>query len=112
MTKRFLKILAFTLAAVFLMPTVIRFLDTSFHHHYTFHDAGEKQNKVLHLYHHACPIPGFQLSSFSFQKQIHPAGAMLFYEKIMVLPPHRGFSSGFEFSNLLRAPPISKTFLS
>ncbi len=103
--KRFLNILALSMAFVFVMPPTVKFFDAAFHHHH--HFKGDfAQESVVHLYYPACPIPSFQLSFFTAHPSVHEADKAVFYHKIAIGFPRAKFLSGHEFSFLLRAPPL------
>lgn len=105
MTKKLKQLLAILLVFIFLTPSTIQFLDYAFHHHFYFFSA-EKQDKVLHEYHRACPIPGFHLAIYTLQKLIHETEKSVCFDKLVIVFPQEYFSFELDFSFLLRAPPF------
>ncbi len=109
MSKKIRHLIAFLLLWVFFTPVAGKLLDETFHHHYFFHTRVKGQ--VVHLYHRACPIPGFTLSFFTAQKPIHPREKQAHFTR--VYPGYRParFSSLLDYATLLRAPPLSDGLL-
>ncbi len=107
MSKKLKHILTILLLLVFITPTVVKLLDSAFHHHYYFYFSG-KQGDVVHEYHHTCPIPGFTLTFFSVQKQIHITHKDSYLSEIFIPLPPKPFPPETNPSVLLRAPPLSE----
>jgi hypothetical protein len=106
MSKKLKYILAVSLLWVFLLPTTVKLLDSSFHHHVVFHSRF-KADQVWHTYHHTCPIPGFTLSFYTFQHHLQQEEKRRFCSKIVIALPPEHFRTTVNSSVLLRAPPLS-----
>lgn len=104
LNRRFLNIVALSMAIVFMMPPTVKIFDAAFHHHYHF-KGDSAEESIVHLYHAACPIPAFQLSFFTAHPQVHTTEKSAIYHKIAFPFPRINFLSNLDFSFLLRAPP-------
>ncbi|UBM61066.1 hypothetical protein LA303_06450 [Candidatus Sulfidibacterium hydrothermale] len=105
MSKKIRHIVAVSLLLVFLTPTTVKLLDEAFHHHFSFHTK-VKTDSVFHTYHHTCPIPGFTLSFYTVQKQFRQKEKRSYCKRFYLHFISSFFSSGLNYSTLLRAPPF------
>ncbi len=110
MSKKLRNILAISLLLVFITPTTVKLLDETFHHHVFFHSK-VKNSDVWHTFHRTCPIPGFTLSFYTIQKQIHKKEKRTFYTKAFINFIPELFSTELNYSSLLRAPPLLADFM-
>ncbi len=106
MSKKLRHILAVSLLLVFITPTAVKLLDDAFHHHIYFHSK-VKNSDVWHTFHKTCPIPGFTLSFFTAQRQIHEKEKRTYCAKVFIRFVPGLFSNELNYSTLLRAPPLS-----
>lgn len=81
-----------------------KLFDGLFHHHDHF-ICTAKNEKHFHKYHEKCPVPGFELSFFSEEKQIQTTQEYCFCEEINSIYNFKYFCNNSKYSFLLRAPP-------
>jgi len=105
MTKRFKNIISIALVIILLLPITIKLFDGLFHHHYYFHCIA-KNEKHFHEHHEKCPIPSFDLSFFSVEKQIQTTQKIDFGVEQNDVYNFTSCCNNSRYSFLLRAPPI------
>lgn len=104
MSKKLKNIISVYLVIIFLSPTIVKLFDSSFHHHNHF-VCNAKTERHFHKYHEICPIPSFDLPSFSLIKSKFETQNTFLIHEILI-----SFISDFclcnsNYSYLLRAPP-------
>lgn len=97
--------ISISLVIIFLLPMITKFFDGLFHHHDHF-ICTAKNEKHFHEQHKKCPIPSFELSFFSIEKQIHTSQKYNFSVEINDLYNFVNNCNNSKYSFLLRAPPI------
>ena len=105
MTGKFKYTISISLVIILLLPMTIKLLDGFFHHHDHF-NCTAKNEKHFHRYHEKCPIPSFELSFFSVEKQTQTTQKLdcdIEQNNIYNFTP---CCNNSKYSFLLRAPPI------
>ena len=106
MVKGKKNIISILLAAILLMPIIAKFADGQFHHHYRHNSTFSANTLKFENYHEDCPIASFEYSLF--QSSIHkykPVKCSV-ADRLTVLQSKESLSNYFDYSFLLRAPPI------
>jgi hypothetical protein len=106
MTGKFKNTISISLVIILLLPMTIKLFDGLFHHHDHFHCTA-KNEKHFHRYHEKCPIPSFELSFFSIEKQIQTTQKFDFGVEQNDLYHFTPCCNSLKYSFLLRAPPAS-----
>ncbi len=97
-------IISILLAAILLMPIIIKFADGQFHHHH--HYSNFSANSLtFEDYHKNCPIASFEYSLFQSNIVNYEPGKYFTADRLTVLQPKESLSNYFDYSFLLRAPP-------
>ena len=98
-------IISVLLAAILLMPVIIKFADGQFHHHHHHHSIiGVLQ---FNDYQENCPIASFEYSLFQEDEFKYEPGKYFVADRLTVLQPKNSLTNYFEYSFLLRAPPAA-----
>ncbi len=105
MTKKLKNIISLTLVFIFMTPMTINLLDGLFHHHDHF-ICYAKNGKHFHEHDEKCPIPSFELSLFSADKQIQTTQKHYFCVKQNDIYNFVFCCNNSKYSFLLRAPPV------
>jgi hypothetical protein len=105
MSSKIKNTISISLVIVFLLPMTTKLFDGLFHHHDHF-SCTAKNEKHFHEHHKKCPIPNFELSFFSIEKQIHTTQKYYFSVEINDLYNFVNSCNNLKYSFLLRAPPI------
>jgi hypothetical protein len=105
MTKKLKHIISISLVFIFLTPMTVKFFDGFFHHHDHF-GCTAKNEKHFHEHHEKCPIPSFELSFFSTEKQIQTTQKHYFCLEINDIYNFVYCCNNSKYSFLLRAPPV------
>jgi len=106
MTKKHIHIIALSLAIIFLLPMTVKLFDGLFHHHDHFICTAQLELH-FHKHHDKCPIPGFELSFYSLTRIIFETHKAIFCDTLFLSYISGHFSNKFEYSFLLRAPPVN-----
>jgi hypothetical protein len=105
MIAKFKNTISISLVIILLLPMTAKLIDGLFHHHDHF-DCIAKNEKHFHEHHEKCPIPSFDLSFFSVEKQIQTTQKIDFGVEQNDVYNFTSCCNNSRYSFLLRAPPI------
>lgn len=105
MTKKLNYIISLILVVIFMTPMIIKLFDGLFHHHNHIHCTA-KNEKYFHEHHDKCPIPNFELSSFSVENHKQIIQKHFYHVEINDIYNFLYCCNNLKYSFLLRAPPI------
>ncbi|MCF6356240.1 MAG: hypothetical protein L3J54_00415 [Draconibacterium sp.] len=99
-------IISFLLAAVLLMPVVVQFADGQFHHHHHKHTHSITGVLQLEDYNEDCPIAAFEYFLFQSDELKYEPEKHLVADRLTIPQPQNSLTNYFDYSFLLRAPPV------
>lgn len=105
MIKKLKYIVSISLVFIFMMPMFVKLFDSHFHHHEHFVCSAEKESH-FHEHYEKCPIPNFEFSFFSLEKNIQIAKSLSYNVELV---KNYCFTYNYDYSKysfLLRAPPF------
>jgi len=104
MIKKLKHIVSLSLVLILIVPMTTQLFDAFFHHHYHITIAENTENH-FQVHHDKCPIPNFQLSIFSLQKDKTETNKTNYSDPFIILYRSDYYSDKSNYSFLLRAPP-------